>query len=271
MMLPEHIVRQKLSDGRHMPASNNKVFQFSHQGKQYYAKIYKKKVCFERETFALENFGASDIPVPKIVFKSASFGEAGSCLIVTEQIKGRPLSSIQRHRHRYNQESGRLLSKIHRLEFAQIARPMDISFDEFEHKMKAFAQEENLEHPLLKLIKQTWEELKDSTRQDVMSHGDYCDRHIFALRGAISGILDWEQLRFVKQEYDLAHECALIDIFGRPGDERDFIRAYGLPFDEDLTCKLKFYYKLLFANHWKKAKLEKRYRKALCSIKAHFA
>lgn len=267
MMLPEQIVSRKLHDRREVGESNNRVFQFSYRKKQYYAKIYKEKVCFQRETYALENFGAADIPVPKIVFKSDSFGVDERCLVVTEHIKGTTLDDIQRERNKYCYQAGRMLSKIHSLQVASIAPPLVIPGEEIARQLTVFADEENIRHPLLQAIEQTLAEV-NSSHHGIMSHGDFIGRHILVSRGAISGIIDWENLRTARPEFDLGHSCALLELVGSQEDENSFVKGYGLPFDENLTRKLKFFYKVLFASHWKRGQKVEKYQQAVASIKA---
>jgi aminoglycoside phosphotransferase (APT) family kinase protein len=268
MMLPEHIVSRKLLDRHELGESNNKVCKFSYRKKQYYAKIYNEKVCFQRETYALENFGGADIPVPQIVFKSAAFGTDESCLVVTEQIKGTTLDDIQRQRNKYCYQAGRMLSRIHSLKVAAVASPLVIPGEEIARQLNHFADEENIRHPLLQAIEKTLAEL-DSSYQGVMSHGDFIGRHILVSRGTISGIIDWENLRTARPEFDLGYSRALLELVGSPEEEHSFVKGYGLPFDENLTCKLKFFYKALFASHWKREGKMERYQQAVSSIKAH--
>jgi len=267
MTIPEHIVRRKLIDRHKLGESNNRVFQFSYRKKRYYAKIYKEQVCFQRETYALENFGDADLPVPRIVFKSASFGADEKCLIVTEQIKGTTLDNIQRQRNKYCYQAGCILSKIHSLQIAEMAPPLVIPVREITKQLTVFADEENIRHPLLQSMEQTLVEL-NSSHHVVMSHGDFIGRHILVSRGTISGIIDWENLRTARPEFDLGHSRALLELSGSPEEERNFIKGYSLPFDENLTRKLKFYYKVLFASHWKREKNVEKYQQAVVSIKA---
>ena len=266
-MLPERIVSRKLLDLREMGASNNKVFQFSYSKKQYFAKIYKEQVGFQRETYALENFGKSDIPVPEIVFKSTSFGTDESCLVVTRQIKGTPLDNIRCRRKTYCFQAGRVLSKIHALKVAGTAPPLVIPVEEIAKQLAVFAKEEKIRHPLLQSIAQTLEEL-NSSHHVVMSHGDFIGRHILVSGGSISGIIDWENLRTARPEFDLGHSRALLEVFGGSEEEHEFVKGYSLPFDENLTRKLKFYYQVLFASYWKREKKIDKYQRAVRFIKA---
>lgn len=268
MMLPERIVRRKLLDLREMGETNNKVFQFSYRKKRYFAKIYKAQVCFQRETYALENFGKADIPVPEIVFKSASFGADESCLVVTEHIKGTALDNVQRQRNTYCYQAGRMLSKIHSLPIASIAQPLVIPGEEIARQLTVFADEEKIRHPLLQSIEQTLAEV-NSSHHAVMSHGDFIGRHILVSKGTISGIIDWENLRTARPEFDLGHSRALLELVGSPEEEHEFVKGYGLPFDENLTRKLKFFYKVLLAGNWKREKKVEKYQQAVSSLKAH--
>jgi len=268
MTIPQHIISRKLLDRRDMRMGNNEVFQFSYHRKDYFAKIYKEPSGFQREIFALENFGGADIPVPEIVFKSASYGGAESCLVITERIKGTTLDKIERQRQKYCYQAGHLLAKIHAIKIPALVQPLVIPIEEIAQGIASFAQDENIRHPLLLSMEGTFAELNQSNNI-VMSHGDYIGRHIFVFRGIVSGIVDWECIRAARPEVDLGHCCAFLEIFGNPEDEPSFIKGYGSTFDERITHRLKLYYKIIFAHYWKKLNKEQEYQKAMRSIEAH--
>jgi aminoglycoside phosphotransferase (APT) family kinase protein len=163
---------------------------------------------------------------------------------------------------------GHRLAKIHALKIPAMVQPLVIPTEEIAQGITNFAQAENIRHPLLLCMEKTFEELNLSNNI-VMSHGDYIGRHIFVFRGAVSGIVDWECIRSARPEVDLGHCCAFLEIFGSPEDEPSFIKGYGLTFDESITHRLKFYYKIIFAHYWKKLNKEQEYQKAMRSIKAH--
>lgn len=266
MSIPEHVITRKLTERRNIRVGHNEVFRFLYKRKQYFAKIYKEEHGFQRETYALEHFGGYDIPVPNIAFKSASYGSDKKSLLITEKIEGTTLDRIKRHREKYCYEVGELLSRIHLLPITAAVVPLVIPVDEIADHVLVFADNENIRHPLLEVIRQTLEDL-NTTDGIVMSHGDYIGRHLFVFRGAVSGIVDWECLRASRPEIDLGHCAAFLEIFGNPDDERDFIKGYGLTFDEDIKNKLKLYYKLIFARYWKRLNREKEYQQAMRSIK----
>jgi aminoglycoside phosphotransferase (APT) family kinase protein len=265
MTISEHIISQKLKDRRGLWPGHNQVFEFSYQGKRYFAKLYKEKEGFQRETLALENFGAADIPVPKIVFTSTSYGGAENCLLITERIKGTTLDNIERRRNSYCYQAGRLLAKIHALKIPALVQPLVIPVEEIAQQIIAFAANEKIQHPLLRSLETTLEELNLSP-DTVLSHGDYISRHIFVFRGTVSGIVDWEGIRAARPELDLGHCSAFLEIFGDPTDVHSFIKGYGANFDEAINNKLKLYYKIIFARYWKRLNKEQEYKRAICSI-----
>lgn len=267
MTIPEHIINRKLKSKRDLGLGHNHVFAFAHQGKRYFAKIYKEREGFQRESFALENFGAADIPVPAVVFKSTSYGSADNCLLITERIKGTTLDYIERGRSSYCYQAGRVLAKIHALKIPALVQPLVIPIEDIANQIITFAVNEKIEHPLLRALETTLEELNLSTHT-VLSHGDYIGRHIFVFRGAVSGIVDWECIRAACPELDLGHCSAFLEIFGGPTDVHSFIKGYGANFDEALNHKLKFYYKIIFARYWKRLNKEQEYQRAICSINA---
>lgn len=267
MSLPENIVSRKLSAARRVGFGNNNVVGFSHGGKRYFAKTYKAEVCFERETYALENFRAAGIPVPSVAFKSASYGEAGDCLLVTERLAGSPLDEVERGRGRYCHEMGRLLSAIHALDIPEMIEPVVIPVDEIAGSVTDFAERHDIRHPLLAVMRETLEQLNRSGPV-VLSHGDYISRHIFVCRGVVSGVVDWECLRAAPPELDLGHCSAFLEIFGRPGEEEQFAKGYGAGFDPEIKDRVKLYYKVVFARYWERLKREREYRQALRSIEA---
>ncbi len=265
MSLPEHIISRKLADARGVGLGNNSVVGFGHQGKRYFAKVYKKEDCFRREVYALENFRRSDIPVPEIAFKSACFGEAGSCLLVTERIKGTTLDKVNFQRERYCYEVGRLLANIHAIKIPEDARSLVIPVDETVSEVSEFAESQGIRHPLLRVIRETLEELNRSDNF-VLSHGDYISRHIFVCRGGVSGVVDWECLRASSPELDIGHCAAFLEIFGKPGEEPQFLKGYGSAYDVEIKNRLKLYYKVIFARYWKSLNREAEYRQAMHSI-----
>jgi aminoglycoside phosphotransferase (APT) family kinase protein len=267
MTIPEHIISRKLTSRRDIRLGNNQVFGFSYQRKQFFAKIYKERGGFQRETFALENFGKSDIPVPKIVFKSTSHGGTENCLVITERIKGTTLDKVERSRNKYCYQVGRLLAKIHAIKIPAMVRPLVIPVEEIAKGIRLFADQEKIAHPLLRFLETTLEELNLSS-DIVMSHGDYIGRHIFVFRGTVSGIVDWECIRAARPEIDLGHCSAFLEIFGGPEDMQSFIRGYGLTFDENINNRLKLYYKIIFARYWKRLNREQEYQRAICSIRS---
>lgn len=268
MTLPEHIISRKLLDGRGMLASNNQVFQFSYHRKDYFAKIYREPSCFEREIFALENFGHAGIPVPEIAFKSALYGGSQSSLVVTEGMKGTTLDKIERQRQRYCYQAGELLAQIHAIKIPAIVQPLVIPIAEVAEGIASFTRDENINHPLLQCMDKTLAELNLSNNL-VLSHGDYIGRHIFVFRRAVSGIVDWEYIRAARPELDVGYCCAALEIFGSAEDERSFIQGYGLNFDDSINHRVKLYYKIILAKYWKRRGRTQDYQKAMCSIAAH--
>lgn len=266
MTIPEHVITRKLIGRRNIRIGHNEVFRFLYDGKQYFAKIYKEERGFQREIYALENFGGADIPVPDIVFKAASYGSGDRSLVITEKIKGTTLDKIKLHRDKYCYEVGRLLARIHSMQIPATMETLVIPVEEIANHVLLFANNENIRHPSLEVIRETLEDLNGS-EGIVMSHGDYIGRHIFVFQGVVSGIVDWECLRASRPEIDLGHCSAFLEIFGNPEDERDFIEGYGLTFDEDIKNKLKLYYKIIFARYWKRLKREKEHQRAMHSIR----
>lgn len=266
MSIPEHIVSRKLAAARSVGLGNNSVTGFGYGGKRYFAKIYKEEGCFRREVYALENFGRADIPVPEIAFKSACYGESGSCLLVTEKIKGTTLDKINLQRERYCYEVGRLLANIHAIEIPEAAPLLVIPVDELVSELNAFAESHEIRHPMLGVMRETLEELNRSGHA-VLSHGDYISRHIFLCRGGVSGVVDWECLRVASPEVDLGHCAAFLEIFGRPGEESQFTSGYGEAYDVEIKNRLKLYYKIVFARYWKRLNRAHEYRLAMSSIK----
>ena len=267
-MLPEHIIDRKIAERRGALVGHNRVFQFSYQRRDYFAKFYRGEEGFQRETYALENFSRADIPVPEIVFKSSSYGEAAERLVVTERLKGTMLDQVKQNRNKYCHEIGRLLSLIHAIRIPPFIEPLVIPTREIAGDIIRLAAAMNIEHPLLACVEQTLEELNASTDK-VLLHGDYIGRHIFVFNEEVTGIIDWECLRVARREIDLAHCCAFLDIFGQPNEVEKFIEGYGQPFDERLNNNFRLYYKIIFAHYWKRLEKEHEHQRALHAIRTH--
>ncbi|HEX7175272.1 MAG TPA: aminoglycoside phosphotransferase family protein [Pyrinomonadaceae bacterium] len=253
-----------------MQAGNNDVLRFSYGGEEYFAKAYKNKACFRRELYALENFLASEIPVPEVVYKSKSCEGAENGLIVMRKAGGMPLDKIEVRRNEYCYEMGCLLSRIHSLELQTEIEPWIIPAQEIAGQVLAFSEEENIRHRTSGLVEKTFEKFKLS-QSVVVSHGDYIERNVLGSDGRITGIVDWECLRAARPEVDLGYCCAFLDIFRNPDEERSFIKGYSLKFDEQLKDEIKLLYKMILARYWQQTGKSQEYQKALSAVKKQLA
>jgi aminoglycoside phosphotransferase (APT) family kinase protein len=266
MTIPESVCRRVLSERRDVQAGNNDVLRFSYGGEEYFAKAYKNKTCFRRELYALENFFASGIPVPEVVYKSESCEGAVNGLIVMKKAGGMPLDKIEVRRNEYCYEMGRLLSRIHSLELTPAIETWAVPAQEIAAQVLAFSQEESIRQRMVGLVEKTTEKIKRS-QSIVVSHGDYLERNMLGSEGVITGIVDWECLRAARAEVDLGYCCAFLDIFRNSDEERSFIKGYSLKFDEELKDDIKLIYKIILALYWQQTEKNEEHQKALSAVK----
>ncbi|MCJ7450291.1 MAG: aminoglycoside phosphotransferase family protein [Candidatus Nanohaloarchaeota archaeon QJJ-9] len=223
-----------------LPSEHNQVYRIELGGETKIAKISPEEGEWklDKEVYLLEKLSNTEIPVPEIEYQDLEGKRLGNHFYIMEDLGKKNLEGIEENREELLEEAGRILAKVHSIEYNKQGTILykDIERESFIDYAERIVKN-NLEKLEGKLTDKETEKARkilekipeDSERR--LCHNDFGLWQVMVDDGEISGIIDWEYAMSLSTSYDLAKAEVSTNIFSEGFESiiRGYKRKRNLP------------------------------------------